>query len=143
MSATRLTATIPASDIASVGALSITIVTPAPGGGTSAIQPLTIRGPGLTVSATTALPGGSITATLTNSPGGSTDWLGLAPVGSPDTTFLQWVSVGAGVTNRTWTVTMPATVGLYEFRLYLDNGYTVSARSPAVFVGNGSPGTRP
>jgi hypothetical protein len=143
VSATKLTATLPASDTASVGALSITVVTPAPGGGTSAIEPLTVKGPGLTVSATTALPGDSITATLTNSAGGSTDWLGLAPVGSPDTTFLQWVSVGAGVTNRTWTVTMPATVGPYEFRFYLNNGYTVSTRSPAVSVGNRSPGTRP
>ena len=143
VSATQLTATVPASDTASVGALSITVVTPAPGGGISAIQPLTVRGTSLTVSATTAHPGDSITATLTNSPGGSTDWLGLAPVGSPDTTFLQWIPVGAGLTNRTWTVTMPATVGLYEFRFYPNNGYTVSARSPAVSVATSIPGTRP
>src|SRR5262249_3921422 len=47
---TQLTASIPASDIASAGALSITVFTPAPGGGTSNAQPLTITGPSLAVS---------------------------------------------------------------------------------------------
>ena len=45
--------------------------------------------------------------TLANGSGGSTDWLGLAPTGSPDTTYLQWTYVGAGVTSRTWTINMP------------------------------------
>jgi len=38
---------------------------------------------------------------------------------------------------------MPATVGLYEFRFYPNNGYTVSARSPTVSVATSIPGTRP
>ena len=134
VSATQLTATILAGDIATAAALNITVVTPAPGGGTSSSQTLTITGPGITVSATSSLPGGAITATLSNSPGGGADWLALAQVGAPDTSYLQYVYVGAGVTNRLWAVTMPATPGTYEFRLYLNNSYTVATRSPAVSV---------
>ena len=79
-------------------------------------------------------PGGAVTATLANSPGGSTDWLTLALVGAPDTSYLQWVYVGAGVTPRTWTVTLPTTPGQYEFRFYLHNGFVRAATSPAVTV---------
>jgi hypothetical protein len=55
-------------------------------------------------------------------------------VGSPDTTYLQWTYVGTGVTNRTWVVNMPGAEGAYEFRLYLDNSFTVAGRSPAISV---------
>ena len=46
MSATQLTAAIPAADIATAGTASVTVVTPAPGGGTSAAQTFTINNPG-------------------------------------------------------------------------------------------------
>ena len=134
LSATQLTAQIPASDLGSAGAISVTVVTPAPGGGTSNPQTLTVSGPSLAVSGTTAAPGSAVTVTLSNGLGTTYDWLGLAPVGSADTTYLQWTYVGAGVTTRTWTVTMPATVGPYEFRLYYNNGYTRLATSPPVAV---------
>src|SRR5262245_20369540 len=42
VSSTQLTAAIPASDIAAAGTPSITVFTPAPGGGTSAARPLTV-----------------------------------------------------------------------------------------------------
>jgi hypothetical protein len=42
--------------------------------------------------------------------------------------------VGSGVSTRTWTVTMPSTPGTYEFRLFLNNGYTRGATSPPVTV---------
>ena len=42
--------------------------------------------------------------------------------------YIQWVYVGTGVTTRTWTVTMPATAGTYQFRLFLNNGYTSAPR---------------
>ena len=132
---TQLTATILASDIASAGAPALTVFTPAPGGGTSGAQTLSVTGPALAVSATSVPPGASLTATLTNSPGGSSDWLALATVGAPNTSYLQYVYVGTGVTDRTWTVTMPNTGGSYEFRLFLNNGYTRAATSPAVAVG--------
>ena len=76
--------------------------------------------------------GGSVTVTLTGGAGGSTDWLALAAAGGADTSYLQWTYVGAGVATRTWTVTMPTTPGTFEFRLFLNNGYSRAATSPPV-----------
>lgn len=45
VSATQLTAAIPATDIATAGTASVTVVTPAPGGGTSNAQTFTINNP--------------------------------------------------------------------------------------------------
>ncbi len=132
-SATALTATIPAGDIASGGTPTITVMTPAPGGGTSNGATLTVVGPTLTVSATTVLPNTAISVTLTNGTGNPTDWLGLAETGAPDTSYLQFVYVGAG-TTRTWNFTVPATLGTYEVRLFANNGYTRLATSPAITV---------
>jgi len=137
---TRLLAAIPAADVAVAGTVQVTVFTPAPGGGTSAPAAFTISPPpALGVSATSVGPSASVTVTLTNGPGGATDWLALATVGAPSTNYLQWTYVGAGVTARTWTVTMPATAGTYEFRLFLANGYTRAATSPPVTVGASAP----
>jgi subtilisin family serine protease/uncharacterized protein YegP (UPF0339 family) len=131
----KVVATIPASDLTSVGSATVRVSTPAPGGGTSSEILFTISPPPtLTVSATTAPTGSSQTVTLINGFGGTSDWLALAAVGAPTSSYLQWTYVGAGVLNRTWTVAMPATAGQYEFRLFLNNGYTLAATSPAVTV---------
>ena len=90
--------------------------------------------PTLTVNTTSTVPGGAVTVTLANGLGGGADWMALAATGAPDTSYLQWVFVGAGVTTRTWTVTMPATPGTYEFRLFLNGGSTRAATSPPVTV---------
>ncbi|PYR51180.1 MAG: hypothetical protein DMF89_06935 [Acidobacteria bacterium] len=143
VSATSLQAAITASDIASVGTASVSVQTPAPGGGTSAVVSFPIvSGPSLTVSSTQVTPGSQVTATLTGGAGGATDWLALAATSAPNTSYLQYVYVGAGVTTRTWTVNMPTTAGTYEFRLFLNNGYTRAATSPTVTVStsvNGAP----
>jgi subtilisin family serine protease len=89
--------------------------------------------PTLTVSATTIAAGGSVTATLTNGAGGGTDWLAFAPTAAANNSYTQYTYVGAGVTTRTWTVT-PTTPGTYEFRLFLNNGYTRVATSVPVTV---------
>jgi RHS repeat-associated protein len=81
------------------------------------------------------LPGSSVTLRLAGSPGGATDWLALALVGSPMTSYVQYTYVGNGVTSRDWTVTMPSSENSYEFRLFLNNGYTLHAASgPAVLT---------
>ena len=90
--------------------------------------------PTLEVSATAANGGDSVTVTLSDGPGNNLDWLALAAVGDPDTTYLQYVYVGAGATSATWTVDMPATPGAYEFRLFANNGYTRLTTSPAIVV---------
>jgi hypothetical protein len=99
--------------------------------------PITVTGglpPSLAVNATSVHGGSSVTMTLTNGLGGSGDWLALAASGSPSTSYLQWTYIGAGVTTRTWTVTMPTTPGTYEFRLFPNNGYTIAATSPPIAV---------
>ncbi|MGH9140777.1 MAG: beta strand repeat-containing protein, partial [Vicinamibacterales bacterium] len=138
-SSTQLTATIPASDLTTATVATITVVTPGPGGGASNGVPLAITGPALNVSATLVPPGATVTLTLTNGVGGATDWLALANHTAPDTSYLQYEYVGAGVTTTTWTVPMPTVVGAYEFRLFSSNGYRRLAVSPTVTVANVNP----
>jgi hypothetical protein len=98
----------------------------------------------LTVSSTTVAPGAMVTATLTNGPGGAYDWIALAPTSASNGSYSTFTYVGAGVTTRTWTVKMPSAPGTYEFRLFLNNGYTRAATSPTITVANGSdPNTPP
>ncbi len=71
VSGTQLSASIPASDIASAGTLSITVVNPAPGGGASAALPLVVNSPApslTSISPASAIVGsGPITLTATGS----------------------------------------------------------------------------
>jgi subtilisin len=135
ISTTQLRGVISAADLTAQGTGQVSVFNPAPGGGISNSLPVTIDPPlSLTVSATAVAPGGAATVTLTSGFGGSTDWLALAAVGSPDTSYLKWTYIGAGVTTRAWTVTMPSTAGAYEFRLFLNNGSVRTATSPTVTV---------
>ena len=88
----------------------------------------------LVLSADRVAPGDSVTVSLRNAPGGDTDWLSLAAVGTPATSFLQWQYVGAGVTELDWTVVMPTTEGNYEFRLHPNNTYEITIASDPVTV---------
>ena len=134
ISTTRLEASISASDLLAEGTAQVSVHTPAPGGGTSSAIAFTIDPPAtLTVSASTVAPGSSVTVTLTHGFGGSSDWLSLARTDAPDASSIQWTYVGAGVTDRTWTVTMPDTAGTYEFRLFGAH-VTRQATSPPVTV---------
>ena len=122
ISSSKLEASIPGTDVVATGTALVRVTTPAPGGGTSSALTFTIDPPPtLTVSAPVVAPGDSVTVTLVDGFGGSTDWIALAATAAPDTSYLQWTSVGTGVTNRTWTVTMPTTAGTYEFRLFVNN----------------------
>ena len=135
VSATQLQASVGAADIAAIGTAQVAVQTPPPGGGTSSPVSFLITPPAaLSVSATSVAAGAAVTVTLTNGAGGATDWLVLAATTAPNTGYLQYTYVGAGVTTRTWTVNMPATAGTYEFRLFLNNGYTRAATSPAITV---------
>jgi hypothetical protein len=133
---TSLTATILTSDIASGGTLNITVSTPAPGGGASGAQTLTVTGPSLAVSATSVAPGSTITVTLTNGLGGAKDWLAFASTASPNTSWAGFVYPGAGVTSTTWTVTAPMTPGSYQFRLFENDGFNRLSTSPTITVVN-------
>jgi hypothetical protein len=132
---TQLSATISSADLAAAASTQVTVFTPAPGGGTSNAVTFNITPPPtLTVSATSVARGGSLTVTLTGGLGGGADWLAFAATSAPNTTYLQWIYVGTGVITRTWTITAPATPGMYEFRLFPNDGYTRAATSPTVTV---------
>ncbi|OFW25350.1 MAG: hypothetical protein A3H97_06430, partial [Acidobacteria bacterium RIFCSPLOWO2_02_FULL_65_29] len=134
VSASQVRAAIPASDLVSAGTASVTVFNPAPGGGTSGALTFAISHPPvLSVGVTSVVGGSQVTVTLSNGYGGSTDWLALASTSAANTSYLQWIYVGTGVTTRTWMVTMPTTAGTYEFRAFV-NGYTRVATSPPVSV---------
>src|SRR5215831_10555157 len=67
---------------------------------------------------------------LASAQGGATDWLALT--GSSN--------VDMPGNLPTWTVSMPA-MGQYEVRLFLNEGYVRSARSPATTVADPTPAT--
>jgi hypothetical protein len=97
---------------------------------TAAVLPPTT----LTVNTTSVTQGGSVTVTLTGGYGGGLDYIALAAVGAPNSSYLQYTWVGSGVTTRTWTVAMPTTPGNYEFRFFPNNTYNLVATSPTVTV---------
>ena len=111
----------------------VTVSTPPPGGGISNAVTLDVLMPALEVDSTTVDAGDPVTLTLINPPGGEEDWLALASVGSPDTSYVKFVGF-ASSPSGTWTVNMPQTPGTYEFRLFLNYGYTRAATSAAVAV---------
>jgi subtilisin family serine protease len=135
VSTTQMLVQIPAADLVGGTTAQIRVSAPAPGGGTTVSLPVIVDPPPtLTVSATTVTPNAQVTVTLANGFGGASDWVSLASTSSPNNVYATFVYVGAGVTNRSWTFTMPATPGPYEFRLFLNNGYTRAATSPTVTV---------
>ncbi len=131
----KIQALIPSTDLAAAGTADVTVFNPSPAGGTSVAMTFTIEPPpSLTLSAPVVATGGSETVTLRDGFGGTYDWLTLSAKGSPSTSYVRYTYVGAGLTTRTWTVTMPATAGTYEFRLLPNNGYTVAVTSLPIAV---------
>jgi hypothetical protein len=136
---TRLLASIPATDLTTVGTAQVTVFDPS-SGKTSSAAPFAIQAaPVLSVSSTTVTTGTTVTVTLTGGFGGASDWLAFANTGAPVNSYLQYTYVG-GVATRTWTV-MVTTPGTYEFRLFLNNGYTLAATSPTITATAGAPPT--
>jgi hypothetical protein len=76
-SSTVLQAAIPAIDIAAVGTATVSVATPAPGGGVSSGLTFSITIPPTLSVSTTRVPGGSVTVTLDNGLGGQR-WIALA-----------------------------------------------------------------
>ena len=129
-SANRLRASIPASDLAVIGTAQVTVFVPT-GGGTSSARPFSVQtAPVLSVSSTSVTTGTAVTVTLTGGFGGAADWLSFASTGAPNSSYVQYTYVGAGVTTRTWTVTVTGP-GTFEFRLFSD-GYNRLATSAPI-----------
>ena len=103
-----------------------------------------------------AVAGSTITVSLTGGPGNPTDWMGLAPTGSPDTTLVDWrylngttVAPASGLTSGTVQFLAPSTAGSYEIRLFEHGGWgrlatstiNVSASTAALTVNDTVPPT--
>jgi hypothetical protein len=104
------------------------------------------NGPGITLSATTAILGQTVTATVANGPGNARDWVGLYPTGASSATvnrlayqYLNGLQTApsSGVTGATLSFTMPSG-GTYELRFFLNNSLTVLATSAAITVAGSS-----
>jgi hypothetical protein len=101
VSATQLTAAITAADIATAGTASVTVVNPAPGGGTSNAQTFTINNPvptttGLSPASATA-GGAALTLTVNGTgfvSGSTVNWKGSART----TTYVSATQVTAAIT---------------------------------------------
>jgi hypothetical protein len=61
-------------------------------------------------------------------------------VGAPNSPSIQWIYTN-GNTSGTWAITAPTTGGSYEFRYFLQDGYTLATRSATITVGGSSGGT--
>ena len=72
----------------------------------------------------------------TNSRDNARDWIGLYRVGSSPNSYLDW----AYVSGRAGTIDADTNrVGTYEFRYYLNNGYTLAATSDSFTVSEPEP----
>ncbi|NJO13636.1 MAG: hypothetical protein HC872_09430 [Gammaproteobacteria bacterium] len=121
VSASQLTATIPAGDIAAAGTASVTVFNPAPGGGTSNAQTFTVNAannpvPGLTgISPASAIAGGAgFTLTVNGSNyvnGASTvRWNGA----NRTTTFVSATQLTAAITSADIAAAGTATVTVFN-----------------------------
>ena len=80
----------------------------------------------------------TVTVTYAGLPGNSTDWIGIVPAGSPNTSYVAWV-FSNGQTSGTATFSVPATfpepgVGSYVARTFSNGTYTMLAESPPFTV---------
>jgi hypothetical protein len=104
---------------------------------------VTVEPPVLTVSKALVEPGESVQVTMTNGPGNRTDWVALAAVGAPLTSYLDWQYLSGtrsappeGLSSAELTFAMPQTPGEYEFRFFSNSSYTLLVTSPTVIVEN-------
>ena len=109
---------------------------------TSAI--VTVEGARVTVSTTSALGGATVTADIVNGPGEAADWVGLYPVGAPNSgPLVDWIYASgsrtppaSGVTAATVMLALPTTAGNYDVRFFSSNTYALLAKSATIAVGN-------
>jgi hypothetical protein len=92
----------------------------------------------LSVSPTTVPAGGSTTATWSNIPSPtSTDWIGLYTQGAADSAYIDWIYVSCSKTPGSpqasgscpFAITGDLTPGIYQLRLFSNNGFTHLATS--------------
>ncbi len=98
--------------------------------------------PTLGVSTTTVASAGMLMASVAGGPGFALDWVGVYGTVDSDLTYQSWQYLNGtqtppvvGLTDAAFPVAMPATPGLYNLRLFRNNGSTRLATSTTVTVG--------
>ena len=81
----------------------------------------------------TAQPGELITVSYFDAPGGPVDWIGMYPIDQANEQYGEWHFI-SDKNEGSLTFTAPSTLGFYDFRLMLDDGFTDIARSNAIQV---------
>ena len=94
--------------------------------------------------------GSALTVSVASGPGNTTDWVGLAPAGTPDSSYIAWAYLNGlqtapnvGLNSATVMMTAPTTDASYEARFYANNGYTVLTRTAFTVQGPALPPAPP
>ncbi|MFA5385127.1 MAG: hypothetical protein WC364_10765, partial [Eubacteriales bacterium] len=83
---------------------------------------------------TATLSGGNITVAYSGAPGNAKDWIGIYKVGAADGSYISYQYL-KGNKNGSLSFTAPATPGTYNFRMFVNDGYTLLATSNEVVIG--------
>src|SRR5438552_3144464 len=148
VSATRLQASIPASDLATVGTAQVTVVTPSPGAGTSSPLPFTIKNPVpvlLALTPSSATGGGAGVPLIL----GGQSFVASSVVrwngGDRPTTFVSATELHASLASTDLTSTGTALVTVFTPEpgggTSVPLVFTVTQPTAEVILDNGQPGT--
>jgi hypothetical protein len=141
VSATELTAAVPASAIATAGAYAVTVTNAAPGGGTSAAASFTVTVPAPTIASFTPTTGGpatAVTITGTNFTGATAVRIGSFAI--PNYTVVSPTSItlvlpgGTGSVNGVLTVVTPGGTATSATAFNLVSAVLASQAMPGLLV---------
>ncbi len=95
------------------------------------ISTFTVLGGSVSATAATYTVGQPVTIQFAGLPGHPLDWVGIYAPGGADDAFIAWQYAGGQAGTVTFTG-LPA--GTYEARTYLNDSYTLAARSASTFT---------
>ena len=78
--------------------------------------------------------GENITVTYSMGPGNAKDWIGIYKVGAADNGYISYQYLN-GKKSGSLNFTAPTTAGSYNFRMFVNDGYTLLATSNEVVIG--------
>jgi hypothetical protein len=103
-------------------------------GGSHPLKAPSAQSPYTLTAVSPVAPGGQMSVSWTAPSGRPVkDWVALYVTGANNTTHLSWVYT-QGAASGTFTPTAPATIGTYEFRYLLNDGYNSATVSNIVVV---------
>ncbi len=93
--------------------------------------------PQINVSKTSFSPQENMVATYSDAPIYKDAWIGLYKVGAANTSYLKYEYLKG--TSGSYSTAAPLEAGQYEFRIFLDGGYTLVGKSQVITVGEYQP----